>query len=319
MDNKRFWHIIIFVILIISAVNIYPTIGWSTLSEVERNKRIEKWSLEDEDRLGQDIGVIGRYKNSIVRWSEFNNALTIDLGLDLKGGIQMIVGFDYDESLMEERELDEKGVQQLILNNIVNRTGEFEITEPSIQALGTNQVQVQLPGQTDIERAKELILKPGVLGFHLASGPQETDNTIIAIDIAVKNDLIPFLQERGLEGFYRILPGHFVHVKGILEQAKLDGLVPEGKTFGYSPQPKDYADDPHYLLYLIVEKEEMDGENLKMAAARPDQQSPGQWQIIFEFNAEGSDDFATLTSVSSEAVIFPDRSPTPKRKTWPLR
>jgi SecD/SecF fusion protein len=295
MDNKRFWHIVIFLVLIISLINVYPTAGWMTLTEDEKEKKIAGWQEEDDIRLGQDIGVLGRYKNSIVRWAQFDNTKLIDLGLDLKGGIQMIVGFDYDESLMEERELSEKDVQQLILSNIVNRTNEFEVTEPSIQALGTNQVQVQLPGQTDVERAKDLILTPGVLGFHMAAGPTETDNTILAIDRATNNKLIPFLQERGLEGFYRILPDHFDTVEEVLEKAKADGLLPEGKVFGYSPPPKKYADDPHYLLYLITEEAEMGGENLKMAAARPDQQSPGQWQIIFEFNSDGSRDFAELT------------------------
>ena len=79
--------------LIISAVNIYPTIGWTILSRTNPealDDKIEQWAQEDEERLGQDIGVFERYKNGIVRWSQFDNSRLIDLGLDLRGGIQMI-------------------------------------------------------------------------------------------------------------------------------------------------------------------------------------------------------------------------------------
>jgi len=296
MNNKRFWHIIIFLALIIAAVNIYPTAGWyGVLDKEERKAQKVIWDEEDAARLGKDIGVFERYKNGFVRWSEFDDTMLIDLGLDLKGGIQMIVGFDYDESLEEDRELTEQDIQQLIVGNIVNRTGEFEITEPIIQALGTNQVQVQLPGQTDVQRAKDLILKEGVLGFHICAGPQETLNTIVKIDEATNNKLIPFLQEKGFEGFLRILPDHFVTVKGVLEQAKADGLLPEGKTFAFSPMPDTYDDDPHYLLYLMEEVAEMSGKNLKSAVARPDQESPGNWLIIFTWNSEGARQFSELT------------------------
>ena len=65
--------------------------------------------------------------------------------------------------------------------------------------------------------------------------------------------------------------------------------------FAYSPKPDKYAEEQNYLLYLIDDKAQMSGENLSLAVARPDQQSPGQWQIVFEFNAEGSREFAELT------------------------
>jgi preprotein translocase subunit SecD len=76
--------------------------------------------------------------------------------------------------------LDPKEIQRLrdnvreqALKIIRNRIDQFGVAEPTVQAQGTDEIVVQLPGIQDPQRAKDLIGKTAVLEFKLlAQGPQ---------------------------------------------------------------------------------------------------------------------------------------------------
>ncbi len=64
-------------------------------------------------------------------------------------------------------------VREQALKIIRNRIDQFGVAEPIVQAQGTDEIVVQLPGIQDPQRAKELIGKTAVLEFKLlAQGPQ---------------------------------------------------------------------------------------------------------------------------------------------------
>jgi preprotein translocase subunit SecD len=64
-------------------------------------------------------------------------------------------------------------VQEQALNIIRNRIDQFGVSEPTVQAQGSDEIVVQLPGIQDPQRAKELIGKTALLEFKLlAQGPQ---------------------------------------------------------------------------------------------------------------------------------------------------
>ena len=90
----------------------------------------------------------------------------IDLGLDLQGGMHLILQVDTSE-LSEDAKKD---APERALEVIRNRIDEFGIKEPVIQLQGEDQIVVQLPGLTERDRALELIKKTAVLEFKLVSG-----------------------------------------------------------------------------------------------------------------------------------------------------
>src|SRR5262249_3118916 len=66
-----------------------------------------------------------------------------------------------------------ENVQEQALKIIRNRIDQFGVAEPTVQAQGTDEIVVQLPGIQDPQRAKELIGKTALLEFKLlAQGPQ---------------------------------------------------------------------------------------------------------------------------------------------------
>ncbi|MDD5292164.1 MAG: protein translocase subunit SecD [Candidatus Omnitrophica bacterium] len=89
----------------------------------------------------------------------------INLGLDLQGGMHLVLQVDTSSLPAEAKE----DASERALEIIRNRIDEFGVKEPSIQLQGENQIVVQLPGITDRERALELIGRTAVLEFKLVS------------------------------------------------------------------------------------------------------------------------------------------------------
>jgi SecD/SecF fusion protein len=89
----------------------------------------------------------------------------INLGLDLRGGTQLLLQVDTSE-LSKEAKQD---APERALEIIRNRIDGFGVKEPSIQLQGEDQIMVQLPGLTDRDRALDLIKKAAVLEFKLVS------------------------------------------------------------------------------------------------------------------------------------------------------
>lgn len=296
MERHTTRTILIFAAVVIAAISVYPTLGWLTLSEDERQTRLAAWSEEDNSRTEPNF-----WKDSLStvrRWSQFDRSRVINLGLDLQGGLHMVIGFEMTPEA-EERGMDEALIQDLILQRIRNRINEFEAREPIIQKLGKNQVQVQLPGVKDIQRAKDLIMKTAYLTFHMVSGPDETTNILRTIDRHFNNGFVPFLDRpfrRG--GAYQVSQKNLERIERLIQEAMaVPGLVPEDKMIALSTPPAPW-EERGYSLYIMDREPPMNGEGLKSAVAAPDNQSPGNWQILFEFGTDSAREFADLTEAN---------------------
>ncbi len=89
----------------------------------------------------------------------------INLGLDLQGGMHLVL--EVDTSKLSANEA--KDAPQRALEIIRNRIDQFGVLEPVIQLQGNNRLLVQLPGITDRQRAKDIIGKTAHLEFRLVS------------------------------------------------------------------------------------------------------------------------------------------------------
>lgn len=87
------------------------------------------------------------------------------LGLDLQGGMHLILRVRTETLPKEQRE----DATERALEIIRNRIDQFGVSEPSIQRQGASQIVVQLPGVTDRKRALDLIGRTALLEFKLVS------------------------------------------------------------------------------------------------------------------------------------------------------
>ncbi|MEW5766948.1 MAG: protein translocase subunit SecD [bacterium] len=99
----------------------------------------------------------------------------INLGLDLQGGMHIVL--EVDTSKLKEGE-DPSDVVDMALEIIRNRVDKFGIAEPSIQKQGNNRIVVELPGIDDPERAINLIGKTALLEFKLVADEADLDKAL---------------------------------------------------------------------------------------------------------------------------------------------
>jgi SecD/SecF fusion protein len=100
----------------------------------------------------------------------------INLGLDLKGGMHLLLKVDTTNlSGASKEDATDRAVEV-----IRNRIDQFGVREPSIQKQGVDEIVVQLPGVKDRERAIDIIGKTAMLEFKLVSADTEKLKQAIA-------------------------------------------------------------------------------------------------------------------------------------------
>lgn len=93
----------------------------------------------------------------------------INLGLDLQGGMHVVLRVDMSKVPLEAR----KDAVERVMEIIRNRIDQFGVGEMAIQRQGRENIIVQLPGISDRERALEIIGKTAHLEFKIVSDNAE--------------------------------------------------------------------------------------------------------------------------------------------------
>src|SRR3989338_6117813 len=102
-------------------------------------------------------------------WRVYPPTEQISLGLDLQGGMQLLLEVDLEKVPEDSRE----DATDRVVEVIRNRIDEFGVREPIINKQGSRQVIVQLPGVTDRDRAKEIVGKTAHLEFKLVTSDEK--------------------------------------------------------------------------------------------------------------------------------------------------
>ena len=121
----------------------------------------------------------------------------IKLGLDLQGGIHMVLEIDDpDGTLTQERRIDAIERAERIIRT---RIDEFGVEEPLIQRVGSDRLIVELAGVEDESRAKEIINQQAYLEWKLVLETTEIDQALERLDRAV----VAAIGEEGLRAMGR--------------------------------------------------------------------------------------------------------------------
>jgi len=93
----------------------------------------------------------------------------INLGLDLKGGMHLVMKVDTSGLTAKEK----RGASERALEIIRNRIDELGVKEPVIQPQGEDELLIQLPGVVDRERALKIIGQTALLEFKLVEDDEK--------------------------------------------------------------------------------------------------------------------------------------------------
>ncbi len=101
-------------------------------------------------------------------WKIYPPEKNINLGLDLQGGMHIVMKVDLDKVPESLR----KDATDRAVEVIRNRIDEFGVKEPSIAKQGTDHIVIQLPGVTDRKRALEILGRTAHLEFKMVAHDQ---------------------------------------------------------------------------------------------------------------------------------------------------
>ncbi|MGH7564105.1 MAG: protein translocase subunit SecD [Gemmatimonadota bacterium] len=157
---KLRWAIVAIAVLA-SAWYLWPTLRLYSMSAEERQ------ALQESDPAGWD-----RLKER-----------SIQLGLDLQGGMHLVLEIDESERSFTDDE--RRDAIDRALEIIRNRVDQFGVAEPLIQKVGDERIIVELPGIQDEERAKELVQRTAFLEFQMVVDGRELTDRLRDIDTAL--------------------------------------------------------------------------------------------------------------------------------------
>jgi preprotein translocase subunit SecD len=94
----------------------------------------------------------------------------VQLGLDLKGGVHLV----YQADLSKVPEADRESAMNADITSITQRIDVFGVTNPVVQRQGSDRILVELPGISDVDKAKAVIGQTAILEFgELATDPND--------------------------------------------------------------------------------------------------------------------------------------------------
>lgn len=173
---------------------------------------------------------------------QFRGDFAYELGLDLVGGLRVLLQAELSTDAFTEEELQETA------NNVERRVTALGTSEVTVQTLGEDRILVELPGETDPERAIDTIQQTALLEFVDFSG--------VSQDFSGER----ILTTRQLE---------------LRQQRNTEAEDGEDEANG---QPRGAVNPQTGQPFQTV----MTGDGLAAAAAQLSQQGSNAWVIAFE-------------------------------------
>jgi preprotein translocase subunit SecD len=230
------------------------------------------------------------------------------------------------------REFQAKAVEQAE-KVIRNRIDKWGVTEPDIKRKANNQIQIQLPGFKDPEKAKELLGRTAQLEFKICDDESSALDPLRSSVPQCPGDRagvkVP-LPEGGCYTFEpQELPNGGSHVNTILaanSRAELEKLIeekanplidPQKNVVGIGEQVVSAGQGAfsarYYRTYLLRAKTELTGDYIADAFVSQDNSDPlqrGRPVVAFRMTAEGGRLMDKLTSANMNrrmATVLDDK------------
>ena len=199
----------------------------------------------------------------------------LQLGLDLRGGMSVVLEADtasyaetHDGEVPSGAELT--ALLESDIEILTSRIDQFGVTEPDIRLQGTDQILVEVPGETDPERVDSFLMGRGSLTFN------RVDSRLTE---RVNRDYLSNLSRAFDENGVIIKPDY----------------IPAGYDVAGYYLEDEYGIDELQQFVVIDSTEVLDGAHLTSARMERDSRT-GRPAVNFHLDSEGSDIFYDFTS-----------------------
>ena len=199
-----------------------------------------------------------------------------------------------------QAEIRKRSVEQA-LETIRNRIDETGVKEPSITLKGATGIDVQLPGETDVEDAMATVGTTARLVFQLV----DEDSPLRDAEGSFR-PLLPLIAEA--EG--ALTPEDFKNDRALSQWLSDNGKIAPGRVvlWHYEKSKVDGSDARDYP-YLLMDEEVITGDDINTASTGTDP-TTGQYEVHLDFKARGSQVFGQVTGANLQkrfAIVLDDK------------
>ncbi len=211
-------------------------------------------------------------------------AQTMQLGLDLRGGMYVTIRADFaaleatSQTRLTEAQRDDK--MKTTLEVLRNKIDQFGLTEPSIRRQGTDQIIIEIPGTSDPETVRRFIMGKGLLTFHIAD-----------------TDALQKVRE-----YSAAHPGVLLDAAGNVKDTGVLAVIPKGDVLRGVFQKDSYGLDELKGFTVLKEEVGLNGTEIKDAQVGRDPIT-GDPTVNFILTGQGGETFYKLTSANVGKVL----------------
>jgi len=288
LKNLRWRIAVVVIILLLAFWTLWPTIRYYTLSPDARSQMPRSELVNLKKRA-------------------------INLGLDLQGGMYLLL--EVDRSKLKPEEVE--GAVSRAIEVIRNRIDQWGVFEPSIQRIGQDRILVQLPGVLDVQRAKSLIGRTAQLEFRLLADVDVLNDVLDRIDKKLKQLQPPpdtlaaeqdsFFVEHPFTSLLNAGPGrstvvvvedNWAKVDSILSLKEIQDVIPKGYEFLWG-KTQEIQGRKYRALYLVRKKAVLTGAHITDArhtlGSPNDPTTANRPIVLLTFDRQGAARFARIT------------------------
>lgn len=199
----------------------------------------------------------------------------------------------HDWLVFEMKEENQKAVAtravEQALETIRNRIDETGVKEPSITMKGERGIDVQLPGETDVEQAVAAVGTTARLEFMLVDEDADMNKVSAGIEA----------------GRAAMAPADFAEDRPLSEWLQDNGHLPVGRRLMWEYDDGDVRAQP----YVVKDEVMLSGDDVNDAQTQLNSQT-GEWYVQLEFKPRGGQIFADVTGKNVGkrfAIVLDDR------------
>ena len=276
----------------------------------------------------------------VAAWYLYPPKKTVNLGLDLQGGIHLVLGVEAEKHVLTQTEraaedlknaLERKGIGVKRITREGDRTIAVELTGPQAwnDALTVaaefgrfeRQDEDQAAGRFRLVMSERLVsqLREDAVRQGLETIRNRVDQFGVAEPTITRTGTdriliqLPGVQDveraKALIGKTALLEFKLLDERTPVEQA-LAGQLPETSEVLYQRRVDAETKAERKIPYVVQKRTLLTGAELTRAEVQADPNSPGNWQVSIEFNATGTRIFGEVTeqNVGRHLAIILDGS-----------
>ena len=286
-------------------------------------------------RIGLVVAVI-----VVSLWYLYPPKQRINLGLDLQGGIHLVLGVDTGKAIQSQTEraaedfkaaLERKGIG---VKRVAREDDRSFVVELASSSSWNDALTVASQFQTFERRGNDQAAGKFILGMGEREIGQQRDLATRGAVEKIRNRIDKFgvaeatITRQGDDRILIQLPGvqdpdrakSLIGQTGLLEFKLLDertsvedalaGRLPEGSELLYQRRVNREGKEEQKIPHVVIKRTLLTGNELTDASVQADPNAPGNWQVAITFSASGAQRFGEITenNVGRHLAIILDGS-----------